>query len=200
MSETPGYGGFAHRYHRVDRRPVSRGRRCARPAAPAHPRRSRRATSGSSGRCAHLVLQWCMNSTGSFQPWCLNRTIVSVAVLAQVPVDRRADPLLGAVDDLPCHVLGRALLDDLHVEATGREPELEHAADSPRRRSCRRSTSRRDRRRVVSASYTLSGEGVLTPTLCRMSTICFAPLFGGFRDLVTPFRRPCCVGSLRRSA
>jgi hypothetical protein len=24
----------------------------------------------------HLVLQWCMNSTGSFQPWCLNSTIV----------------------------------------------------------------------------------------------------------------------------
>src|SRR5258708_10323877 len=24
----------------------------------------------------HLVLQWCMNSTGSFQPWCLKRTMV----------------------------------------------------------------------------------------------------------------------------
>ena len=27
-------------------------------------------------KVAHLVLQWCMNSTGSFQPWCLNSTIV----------------------------------------------------------------------------------------------------------------------------
>jgi hypothetical protein len=26
-------------------------------------------------KIAHLVLQWCMNSTGSFQPWCLNRTM-----------------------------------------------------------------------------------------------------------------------------
>ena len=26
-------------------------------------------------KTAHLVLQWCMNSTGSFQPWCLNSTM-----------------------------------------------------------------------------------------------------------------------------
>src|SRR3982074_715349 len=29
-----------------------------------------------SRKTAHLVLQWCMNSTGSFQPWCLKRTPV----------------------------------------------------------------------------------------------------------------------------
>ena len=25
-------------------------------------------------KVAHFVLQWCMKSTGSFQPWCVNST------------------------------------------------------------------------------------------------------------------------------
>src|SRR5215813_8422377 len=29
-----------------------------------------------SRKTAHLVLQWCMNSTGSFQPSCLKRTMI----------------------------------------------------------------------------------------------------------------------------
>src|SRR5215471_354850 len=29
-----------------------------------------------SRKTAHLVLQWCMNSTGSFQPACLKRTMI----------------------------------------------------------------------------------------------------------------------------
>jgi hypothetical protein len=29
-----------------------------------------------SRKIPHLALQWCMNSTGSFQPWCLKRTMV----------------------------------------------------------------------------------------------------------------------------
>ena len=45
-----------------------------------------------------MVLQWYMNSTGSFQPSCLNRTIVYRRP-AQLEADVRADPLLGAVDD-----------------------------------------------------------------------------------------------------
>src|SRR6478735_739332 len=53
-----------------------------------------------------------------------------VAVLAKPPVDRRADPLLRAVDDAPHDAFGGLDLDDLHVEAAHRrEPELEHAAD-----------------------------------------------------------------------
>jgi len=52
-----------------------------------------------------------------------------VTVLPQVPLHRRADPLLGAVDHAPPNPCGRPEIDDLHVETASRKTELEDAAE-----------------------------------------------------------------------
>ena len=71
---------------------------------------------------AHLVLQWCMNSTGSRHPRWANMTIV------ESPSVRKAQLIRVPIHHLPEHTLGRLGLQHLHVEAAGLEAELEYAA------------------------------------------------------------------------
>ena len=95
-----------------------------------------------------------------------------VAVLTQVPLDRRPDPLLRPVDDPPHHPLATAAARRTSMsKPPTREPELEDAAE---RRRCPVVSSVHQPASpstVVSASYTFSGVASLTPTRCRMSTI-----------------------------
>ena len=52
-----------------------------------------------------------------------------VALLLEVPADRRADPFVGPVDHEPAHLLGGFELGHPHVETAGREAELDRPAD-----------------------------------------------------------------------
>src|SRR4051794_13191361 len=55
-----------------------------------------------------------------------------VAVLPELPVDRRADPLRRPVHHLPGHPLARRGLEDLHVEAADRREAGSEGAPPPR--------------------------------------------------------------------
>src|SRR3954451_1249047 len=120
---------------------------------------------------AHLVLQWCMNSTGSRQPACVNSTIV------YSPSWRRSQSIV-----VPTHSAGPSatrqvtrlpVVDSstsMSKPPTGGKRNFRTPPTSPLpvtssvHQPARPST-------VVSASYTRSGVGVATPILCRMSTI-----------------------------
>ncbi|MCU1495949.1 MAG: hypothetical protein JWO62_3713 [Acidimicrobiaceae bacterium] len=68
-----------------------------------------------------------MNSTGSFQPRCLNTTVVPSSSCLRIEHTQRADPLVGPVE----HSQGALVvieLEDVHVEP-GAEVELEHFPD-----------------------------------------------------------------------
>src|SRR3984957_11363123 len=88
-----------------------------------------------SRKTAHLVLQWCMNSTGSFQPSCLKRTMVQSPFCLRSKLIFCAEPFFGPVDHLPQNPLAGLQFEHLHIEAAAAKAELDHAADlasSPR--------------------------------------------------------------------
>jgi hypothetical protein len=82
-----------------------------------------------SRKTAHLVLQWCINSTGSFPALVFEQNNGPIAILFEAEAYLCAAPFFGPVDHLPQHPLAGLKLENLHVEAAVTKAELQHAAD-----------------------------------------------------------------------
>ena len=81
-------------------------------------------------KVAHFVLQWCMNSTGSFQPVWLKRMKVWPRFCSSRNVISGADPLLRALRAAPLHE--RVRLGGDHVQRAEAEVDAAaHLAGSP---------------------------------------------------------------------
>src|SRR5258706_7273702 len=121
---------------------------------------------------AHLVLQWCMNSTGSFQPWCLKRMMV------QSPSCLRSKftfvPIHSSGPSTTCHstrLAGSSSRTFMSIPPAPKRNLSTPPTTSPS--PCVSFVHQAERpSRVVNALWASFRDDDLIPTLCKILTIC----------------------------